>query len=65
MTSIHDVIARLAREDEGASAAEYAVLVALIAAAVAVAVAAFNLGGFGGIYAVVRQKVLDCVSGNC
>lgn len=65
MTTIHDVVRRLIQDDEGASAAEYAVLVALIAIAVAAAVTAFNLGGFGGIYSLVRQKVLDCVAGNC
>lgn len=65
MRSTAKILARLVREDDGAAAAEYAVLVALIVVAVAAAVLAFNLGGFGGIYDIVRTKVLQCVSGNC
>lgn len=60
MKTLADSLVRFAREDEGAAAAEYAVLVALIVISVAVAVEAFNLGGFGGIYDLVRNKVLAC-----
>lgn len=65
MNSIHERLLRLLRDDDGAAAAEYAVLVALIAMAVAAAVTAFNLGGFGGIYDLVRLKVLSCIAGSC
>lgn len=37
--------ARLIKEEDGAAASEYAILVALIASAVAAAVALFDLGG--------------------
>ncbi len=39
------LIVRLVREEEGAAAAEYAILLAFVAAAVGLAVGQFNLGG--------------------
>jgi Flp pilus assembly pilin Flp len=50
-----------ASDENGASAAEYAVLTALVVVAVAAAIAALDLDVFYG----VRQRVLDCVNGNC
>lgn len=47
------------REEDGASAAEYAVLVAFIVAAVAAAVQLFNLGG---IFTQVSTNVLGWVN---
>ncbi len=57
-SAVHSFIA----DEEGASASEYAVLVALVVVAVAAAVAAFDLDG---IYQVVNAKVTACVNGNC
>lgn len=57
-----DLWLRLVREEEGASASEYAVLVAVIIVAVAAAVSAFNLSG---IFGTVSNKVINCVNGNC
>lgn len=56
------LILRLAREEEAASASEYAILVALIAAAIFSAVSLFNLGN---IFQVVAGTVQNCVNGNC
>lgn len=47
----------LAMEEEGATAAEYAVLLAVIVAAVAAAIVAFNLDG---LYDFLHHKVLGC-----
>ncbi len=52
-----DIIA----DEDGASAAEYAVLTALVVAAVAAAIAVFDLNVFFG----VRDVVLKCVAGDC
>lgn len=46
------------QDESGASASEYAVLVALIAAALALAISQFELNVFFGI----RDKVLSCVN---
>lgn len=54
MKQLRDMGLRLVREEEGAAASEYAILVALIAAAVALAVAEFNLKG---IFTAVSEKV--------
>ena len=54
MKSIQNVFTRLVREDEGAAAAEYAILVAFIAAAVAAAVILFDLEG---IFTAVSDRV--------
>jgi Flp pilus assembly pilin Flp len=62
MQAIQNMVHRLVREEDGAAASEYAVLVALIVVAVAAAVALFNLGG---IYQTVSTKVTNCVNGNC
>ena len=62
MKSFKNAIVRLVKEEEGAAASEYAVLVALIVVAVAAAVALFNLGG---IFTTVSEKVINCVNGNC
>ncbi len=45
MKQIKNAILRLVKEEDGAAASEYAILVALIASAVVVAVAAFDLDG--------------------
>lgn len=58
MESIRNLTTRLVREEEGAAAAEYAILVAFIAAAVAAAVAMFDLNG---IFETVSNKVKDAV----
>lgn len=58
MKNLNTMFARLVREDEGAAASEYAILVALIAAAVAAAVALFDLGG---IFKSVGDKVKGLV----
>lgn len=62
MESIKNAVVRLAREEDGAAASEYAVLVALIVVAVAAAVAFFDLGG---IFLDVSNKVKACVAGSC
>lgn len=62
MKSIKNALMRLIKEEEGAAASEYAVLVALIVVAVAAAVALFDLGG---IFTTVSDKVKECVSGGC
>jgi len=60
MKSIQNMFTRLVREEEGAAAAEYAILVAFIAVAVAAAVALFDLGG---IFTSVGDKVKDLIDG--
>lgn len=62
MKSTQNAFVRLIKEEEGAAASEYAVLVALIVVAVAAAVALFDLGN---IFQVVGEKVIQCVNGNC
>lgn len=52
-------LSKFYRDESGASASEYAVLVALVVVAVAAAVKLFNLDG---IYQVVNNKVVDCVN---
>jgi len=59
MTSINNLVARLVREEEGAAASEYAILVAVIAALIAVAIAQFDLGG---IFAAAAGKVVALVN---
>ena len=54
MKTLKNLMTRLVREDDGAAASEYAVLVALIVAAVALAVTQFNLSG---IYTAVNTAV--------
>lgn len=54
MKPIMQLLQRLAREEDGAAAAEYAILVAFIAGAVAVAVQLFNLGA---IFSTVSANV--------
>lgn len=60
MKTLNDCMRRLAHEEDGAAASEYAVLVAFIVAAVAAAVALFDLGG---IFGDVSQKVKDLIAG--
>jgi Flp pilus assembly pilin Flp len=65
MKSIGSLTLAVLREEDGASASEYAVLVALVVVAVAAAVSAFNLED---IYETVSGKVINCVNstaGNC
>lgn len=58
MKNLNNMFGRLVREQEGAAASEYAILVALIAAAVAAAVALFNLGE---IFGTVSNKVINLI----
>lgn len=55
-----EMMKRLMREEDGAAASEYAILVALIASAVMIAVNAFDLDG---IYLAVSNHVKALVSG--
>lgn len=59
MKSFKSAVLSFVRDEDGASASEYAVLVALVVVAVAAAVALFDLGN---IYTVVSGKVIDCVN---
>lgn len=59
MKTLNDCMRRLAHEEDGAAASEYAVLVAFIVAAVAAAVALFDLDG---IFGTVSGKVIDKVN---
>lgn len=54
MKQLKEMALRLVREEEGAAASEYAVLVALVVAAVATAVGLFDLGA---IYTQVNAAV--------
>ena len=49
------------REESGASASEYAILVAIVAVAIYVAVIQFNLGN---IFLQIANVALNCVSGS-
>jgi Flp pilus assembly pilin Flp len=60
MKFIHTTFGRLITEEEGASASEYAILVAFIAVAVAAAVALFDLGG---IFEGLGSKVQGLIDG--
>ena len=60
MKSVNSAFLSFIRDEDGASASEYAVLVALVVVAVAAAVSAFNLED---IYNIVSEKVIDCVKG--
>lgn len=62
MNSIEHAIGRMIRDEDGAAASEYAVLVALIVVAVAAAVALFDLDT---VFQTVSDKVVQCVNGNC
>lgn len=52
-------VGRFIREEDGASASEYAVLVALIIVALAAAISLFNLEN---IFQTVSAKVIACVN---
>jgi Flp pilus assembly pilin Flp len=60
MISVKNALFSFIRDEDGASASEYAVLVALVVVAVAAAVSAFDLEN---IYETVSTKVIDCVNG--
>lgn len=60
MKQLNDLVARFVREEDGAAASEYAILVAVIVVAVYAAVKLFDLGG---IFTTVNTKVSDCVAG--
>jgi len=49
------------REESGASASEYAILVAFVAVAIYVAVVQFNLGN---IFLQIANVALNCVNGS-
>lgn len=55
-----EMMKQLVREEDGAAAAEYAILVALIASAVVAAVALFDLGG---IFTQVGDHVKSLITG--
>lgn len=59
MKHLASCIQRLLKEEDGAAAAEYAILVAFVGAAVAAAVSLFDLGG---IYTTVSTKVSTLVN---
>lgn len=59
MREFKNLVTRLAREEDGASASEYAILVAVIAAIVFVAAKQFDLNG---IFATAGNKVKNCVN---
>lgn len=59
MKKLNDLMLRLAHEEDGAAATEYAILVAFIAAAVAAAVALFDLGG---IFTTVSTNVTGWIN---
>lgn len=52
------MMTRFIREEDGAAASEYAILVAFIAAAVAAAVVLFNLGD---IFGTVSNQVINLI----
>ena len=58
MKKVSNLLSRLVREEEGASATEYAILVALVAAAVATAVGTFDING---IYTTMRARVMTAM----
>jgi len=63
MNSAIKQLKRFVREEEGASASEYAILVAVIVVVVYLAVSQFDLNG---IFNSAANKVKDCVNGtNC
>ena len=59
MKKLQSLIVRLVREEDGAAAAEYAILVAGVAAAVAAGVTAFDLDG---IFTTIGTQVADYVA---
>ena len=61
MEKISSFVGRLVHEEDGASASEYAVLVAIIIVAVALAVEAFNLSD---IFGAASNKVKACINGS-
>ena len=54
MQSLKSLFIRLAREEDGAAATEYAILVALIAAALVIAISNFDIQG---LYKTVNSKL--------
>jgi len=62
MTKFKALFSRLIREEEGAAASEYAVLVAIIIVAIAAAVKLFNLNA---IFGTASNQVVNCMDGNC
>ncbi|HJW24919.1 MAG TPA: hypothetical protein VJ576_08470 [Rhodocyclaceae bacterium] len=60
MKTLNELMLRLAREEDGAAASEYAILVAFIAVAVAAAVQLFDLGT---IFETVGSKVQTLITG--
>jgi len=60
MRSIQHTARRLLREEEAASAVEYAIVVAFVAAAISAAVSQYDLGN---IFVTIVTKVQSIVSG--
>ena len=60
MSALSSMFKRLAKEEDGASASEYAILVAFVAVAVAAAVKLFNLNG---VFTDLGTKVRNLVNG--
>jgi len=61
MKLVLDRVARFCRDESGASASEYAILVAVLAAIIFLAVKQFDING---IFSSAGNKVKDCVSAN-
>ena len=59
MQTIWSTIKRFARDEEGASASEYAILVAVLAAIIFIAVKQFDLNG---IFSSAGNKVKRCIA---
>ena len=63
MKKLGHIFGSFAREEDGAAASEYAILVAIICVVVYAAVKVFNLNN---IFGTVGNKVVNCVNGtNC
>lgn len=58
MEGIKSLVQRLVREEEGASAVEYAILVAVIVGVVVAAVQQFDLGGIFGAVSTKAQTAV-------
>lgn len=59
MAALKQAILSYIRDEEGASAAEYAVLVAVVVGVVLIGVRSYNLTG---IFTAVNAKVVGCVN---
>lgn len=62
MNPLASLLLRLFRDEDGAAASEYAVLLGLIIVIIAAAVSLFDLQP---VFQAVVAKVLDCLDGSC